>query len=167
MNSIEKKKQIKKFLEGKIKIIISTTVIEVGIDIPNASVILVENANFFGLSQLHQLRGRVGRGCYPSYCILITNKEINLNSYKKIKEICKTNKGLNLSKKDLEIRGGGDLIYDTKQSGKKNINVLDFPIIDYKLMRRAIILANIFFEKNPEYLKLNNFYFLKKGKFIP
>lgn len=158
MTSQEKKIQINLFFHGKTKIMISTTVIEVGINVPNATVILIENANFFGLSQLHQLRGRVGRGPYQSYCILITNENIGLNSSLKIEKMCKTNSGLEIAKQDLKQRGSGDLI-GTKQSGKSCFHIINL-MKDYKMIKDVFPVAENFFEKNPNFL-------LKNNKYIP
>lgn len=119
MNSLEKEIQIKQFFLKKIQIMLSTTIIEVGINIPNVSVIIIENSENFGLSQLHQLRGRVGRSNIQSYCILMTKNKINKDAYKRIKIMCSTNNGFNISKEDLKLRGPGDLM-GTKQSGTLN-----------------------------------------------
>ncbi|BBA17406.1 ATP-dependent DNA helicase RecG [Blattabacterium cuenoti] len=173
MSFQEKNIQMSRFLRGETKILIATTVIEVGINVPNASVILIENADFFGLSQLHQLRGRVGRGKHQSYCILITDKKISIEGFFRIKKMCETNKGLEIAKEDLKLRGGGDLI-GTKQSGKNYFRIVDL-IEDYKLIKEVFPIAKIFFHKNPDFLKntKNIFYeyykkinekFLKKNK---
>ncbi len=154
MTSKEKEIQINLFFHGKTKIMISTTVIEVGINVPNATVILIENANFFGLSQLHQLRGRVGRGTYQSYCILITNENIGLKSSSKIEKMCITNSGLEIAKEDLKQRGGGDLI-GTKQSGKSCFHTINL-MKDYKMIKEVFPVAENFFEKNPNFLLKNN-----------
>ncbi|AFJ90916.1 ATP-dependent DNA helicase RecG [Blattabacterium sp. (Blaberus giganteus)] len=150
MNFQEKNIQINRFLRGETKILIATTVIEVGVNVPNASVIIIENADFFGLSQLHQLRGRVGRGIHQSYCILITDKKISVEGFFRIKKMCETNKGLEIAKEDLKLRGGGDLI-GTKQSGKNYFRIVNL-IKDYKLIKEVFPIAKIFFKKNPNFL---------------
>ncbi|WP_185871546.1 ATP-dependent DNA helicase RecG [Blattabacterium cuenoti] len=150
MNFQEKNMQINRFLYGKTKILIATTVIEVGVNVPNASVILIENADFFGLSQLHQLRGRVGRGTYKSYCILITDRKISVEGFFRIKKMCETNKGLDIAKEDLKLRGCGDLI-GTKQSGKNYFRIVNL-IKDYKLTKEVFPIAKNFFKKNPNFL---------------
>ncbi|WP_185849125.1 ATP-dependent DNA helicase RecG [Blattabacterium cuenoti] len=150
MNFQEKNIQINRFLRGKTKILIATTVIEVGVNVPNASVILIENADFFGLSQLHQLRGRVGRGIHKSYCILITDKKISVEGFLRIKKMCETNKGLEIAKEDLKLRGGGDLI-GTKQSGKNYFRIVNL-IKDYKLIKEVFPITKIFLKKNPNFL---------------
>ncbi|WP_185864369.1 ATP-dependent DNA helicase RecG [Blattabacterium cuenoti] len=151
MNSQEKKTQINLFFHGKTKIMICTSVIEVGINVPNATVILIENANFFGLSQLHQLRGRVGRGIHQSYCILTTNENIGLKGKSKIEIMCKTNNGLEIAKKDLQQRGCGDII-GTKQSGKNYFHIVN-PIKDYEILKEVFPIAEKFFQKNPNFIK--------------
>ncbi|WP_185861168.1 ATP-dependent DNA helicase RecG [Blattabacterium cuenoti] len=162
MNFQEKNIQINRFLRGKIKILIATTVIEVGVNAPNASVIIIENANFFGLSQLHQLRGRVGRGIHQSYCILITDNQISKEGFFRIKKMCETNKGLEIAKEDLKLRGGGDLI-GTKQSGKNYFRIINL-IKDYKLIKEVFPIAQSFFQENPNFLTKNIFYEYYKNK---
>ncbi|WP_185873750.1 ATP-dependent DNA helicase RecG [Blattabacterium cuenoti] len=159
----EKENKMNQFLKGDIKIMISTTVIEVGIDVPNASIIVIENAEYFGLSQLHQLRGRVGRGEHQSYCYLITNNFMSPENFFKINVMCSTNNGLEIAKKDLNLRGSGDLT-GTKQSGKNYLRIANF-IKDYQLLKKVIPIAKNFFYKNPNFLfnhkKIKNF-FLEK-----
>ena len=104
---------IRKFEKNEIQVLISTTVIEVGVNVPNASVIVIRNAERFGLAQLHQLRGRVGRGSYQSYCVLCSPDEENI----RLNAMCKTNNGFEIAKADLNNRGTGDLI-GTRQSGE-------------------------------------------------
>ncbi|WP_185859198.1 ATP-dependent DNA helicase RecG [Blattabacterium cuenoti] len=167
MNFQEKNIQMSRFLRGETKIMIATTVIEVGVDVPNASVILIENANFFGLSQLHQLRGRVGRGIHQSYCILITDQKISIEGLFRIKKMCETNEGLEIAKEDLKLRGGGDLI-GTQQSGKNYFRIVNL-IKDYKLIKDVFPIAQNFFHKNPDFLKNTKNIFYKyykmNGKF--
>ncbi|WP_185855423.1 ATP-dependent DNA helicase RecG [Blattabacterium cuenoti] len=151
MNIQEKEIQMKQFLNGKTKIITTTTVIEVGIDVPNATVILIENANFFGLSQLHQLRGRVGRSIHQSYCILITEKKISIEGILRMKKMCSTNDGLEIAKEDLKLRGSGNLI-GTEQSGKDYFKIVNFSE-DLKIIKEIIPIAKKFFEKNPNFLR--------------
>tara|TARA_B100001540_G_C15623063_1_gene558534 strand:- start:118 stop:891 length:774 start_codon:yes stop_codon:yes gene_type:complete len=120
-----------KFLNKKLDIIISTTVIEVGIDFPNANLIIIENANKFGLSQLHQLRGRVGRGEKKSYCILIFKSSLSENAKKRIKILKSTNDGFKIADEDMKLRGYGDLL-GFKQSGMQSFRLAD-PINDEDL----------------------------------
>ena len=120
MKPDEKDDAMQKFARGETHILVSTTVIEVGVNVPNASLIIIESAERFGLSQLHQLRGRVGRDSEQSYCILMTSDKLTNESRKRIKTMVETNDGFKISEVDLEIRGPGDLL-GTQQSG-----VLDF-----------------------------------------
>lgn len=112
---------IQEFKEGKIKILVSTTVIEVGVNVPNASVMVIHNSERFGLSQLHQLRGRVGRGSYQSYCILISDSKDKV-TINRLKIMCGTNDGFVIAEKDLELRGPGDF-FGTRQHGIPNFRV--------------------------------------------
>jgi ATP-dependent DNA helicase RecG len=120
----EKENILNSFLKNKFKILVSTTIIEVGIDFPNANVIIIENANKFGLSQLHQLRGRVGRGSRESYCILMFKTNLSENAKKRINILKKTNDGFVISEEDMYIRGFGDIL-GFKQSGMKNFKLAD------------------------------------------
>ncbi|MBR1778959.1 MAG: ATP-dependent DNA helicase RecG [Clostridia bacterium] len=116
MNSFEKNEVMQQFLEKKIDVLVSTTVIEVGIDVPNASVIMIENAERLGLSQIHQLRGRVGRGAFKSFCILVSDKLDNDQVCKKLAIISQTNDGFKIADSDLKLRGPGDF-FGTRQHG--------------------------------------------------
>ena len=118
-------------MNNEIDILVSTTVIEVGIDFPNANVIIIENANKFGLSQLHQLRGRVGRGNKESTCILMFKSSLSENAKKRIKILKNTNDGFKISDEDMKLRGYGDLL-GFKQSGIKSFLLAD-PIINEDL----------------------------------
>lgn len=120
-----KDSNMRKFVSGNANILVSTTVIEVGVNVPNASVMVIENAERFGLSQLHQLRGRVGRGAEQSYCILLTSDKISDEAYRRMKIMESTQDGFKLSEEDLKMRGPGD-IFGTRQSGV----ALDFKCID-------------------------------------
>ena len=120
----EKQKILENFLNNKFKILVSTTIIEVGIDFPNANVIVIENANKFGLSQLHQLRGRVGRGSKQSFCILMFKSNLSENARKRISILKKTNDGFLISEEDMKLRGFGDVL-GFKQSGMKNYRLAD------------------------------------------
>ena len=116
MKPAEKEKVMSAFVAGQIKILVSTTVIEVGVDVPNASVMIVEHAERFGLSQLHQLRGRVGRGAEKSYCILLTSDKKTAVAEERLGIMAQTNNGFIIAEKDLELRGPGELL-GTRQSG--------------------------------------------------
>ena len=116
MKPSEKEQEMQKFVSGEAKIMVATTVIEVGVDVPNASVMVIENAERFGLAQLHQLRGRVGRGAEQSYCILKTSHKLSSDSRKRLDIMCKTNDGFEIAEADLKLRGPGDM-EGTQQSG--------------------------------------------------
>ena len=131
----EKTKILKKFLNKKLDILVSTTVIEVGIDFPNASVIVIENADKYGLSQLHQLRGRVGRGSKESYCILMFKSSLSENAKKRIKILKSSDDGFVISEEDMKLRGYGDLL-GFKQSGIKNFRLAD-PVLNEDLFLLA------------------------------
>jgi len=120
----EKEKILNKFLNKKYLILVSTTIIEVGIDFPNANVIIIENSNKFGLSQLHQLRGRVGRGSKQASCILMFKSNLSENAKKRINILKNSNDGFKISEEDMKIRGFGDLL-GFKQSGIKNFKLAD------------------------------------------
>ena len=123
-NIEEKEMILNNFLNDKFKVLVSTTIIEVGIDFPNANVIIIENANKFGLSQLHQLRGRVGRGTKESTCILMFKSNLSENAKKRIKILKDSNDGFVISEEDMKIRGFGDIL-GFKQSGIKNFKLAD------------------------------------------
>ena len=116
MKAAEKDEQMQLFISGKAQIMVATTVIEVGVNVPNASVMIIENAERFGLSQLHQLRGRVGRGADQSYCILVTNYKLTEDTRKRLEIMVRTNDGFEIAEADLKLRGPGDL-EGTQQSG--------------------------------------------------
>ena len=116
MKPIQKENAMQKFKLGETKILVATTVIEVGVDVPNASVMIIESAERFGLSQLHQLRGRVGRGAEQSYCLLISSFKISNESRKRLATMVRTNDGFEIAEMDMKLRGPGDL-EGTRQSG--------------------------------------------------
>jgi ATP-dependent DNA helicase RecG len=116
MKPSDKEAKMKDFAEGKIDILVSTTVIEVGINVPNATIMIIESAEKFGLSQLHQLRGRVGRGGEQSYCILLSSKKLSSNAKTRLQAMVQSSSGFELSEIDMQLRGFGD-IAGTRQSG--------------------------------------------------
>jgi ATP-dependent DNA helicase RecG len=124
MKSEDKEYEMQRFVNGTTNIMVATTVIEVGVDVPNASVMIIESAERFGLSQLHQLRGRVGRGAEQSYCILVSGDKVSVDGKKRLQTMVDTNDGFQISEVDLKLRGPGDMM-GTKQSG-----ILDFKIAD-------------------------------------
>jgi len=124
MKPADKDSEMKRFSEGKTNIMVATTVIEVGVNIPNASVMIIESAERFGLSQLHQLRGRVGRGAEQSYCILITSHKLSSDSKTRMETMVRTNDGFEIAEVDLKLRGPGNLM-GTQQSGVLNLQIAD------------------------------------------
>lgn len=124
MKSDEKDKVMQKFVSGEYPILVATTVIEVGVDVPNASVIMIENAERFGLSQLHQLRGRVGRGKFQSYCVLISDKSGQVTK-ERLEVMCSTNDGFKIADEDLRMRGPGDF-FGKRQHGLPQMAIADF-----------------------------------------
>ena len=152
----EKESVLKKFLNNKLSILVSTTVIEVGIDFPNANLIIIENANKFGLAQLHQLRGRVGRGEKQGSCILLFKEGLSKNAIKRIKILKKSDDGFFIAEEDLKLRGFGDLV-GYQQSGIKNFRFAD-PVIHQDLFE----LAEKFVQDNLENINDNKYSFLLK-----
>lgn len=124
MKPAEKEEEMRRFAEGKTNIMVATTVIEVGVNVPNASVMVIESAERFGLSQLHQLRGRVGRGADQSYCILMTGYKLSNESKTRLETMCRTNDGFEIAEVDLKLRGPGDIM-GTQQSGVLNLQIAD------------------------------------------
>ena len=142
----DKENILNKFLNKKFKILVSTTIIEVGIDFPNANVIIIENANKFGLSQLHQLRGRVGRGIKQATCILMFKSSLSENAKKRLNILKKTNDGFEISEEDMKLRGFGDIL-GFKQSGLKIFRLAD-PVHNIELFELA--------EKEIKEIEINN-----------
>ncbi len=149
MKSEQKNQIMEQFARNEIQILVSTTVIEVGINVPNATVMMVENAQAFGLAQLHQLRGRVGRGAYQSYCIFINTKETE-HTKERLSILCSSNDGFHIASEDMRLRGPGD-IFGVRQSGE-----LSFPVADIYGDSDILFLAqdavNSLLEKAPEKL---------------
>lgn len=144
----QKELNMKRFVEKDTQIMVSTTVIEVGVDVPNASVMVIESAEKFGLSQLHQLRGRVGRGAEKSYCILLTGSKLGNDARERIRVMTTTNNGFEIAEKDLELRGPGD-IEGTRQSGILNFKLASI-VQDRPLLELAKNMAAEMLEKDPE-----------------
>jgi ATP-dependent DNA helicase RecG len=124
MKAADKEEEMRRFAAGKTNIMVATTVIEVGVNVPNASVMVIESAERFGLSQLHQLRGRVGRGAEQSYCILMTSHKLSDDSKTRLETMCRTNDGFEIAEVDLKLRGPGDIM-GTQQSGVLNLQIAD------------------------------------------
>jgi ATP-dependent DNA helicase RecG len=167
MPSEQKEVNMQRFVKNDTQIMVSTTVIEVGVNVPNATVMLIESAEKFGLSQLHQLRGRVGRGGEKSYCILLTGSKISNEAHERIKIMCATNDGFAIAEKDLELRGPGD-IEGTRQSGMLNFKLAsivdDKPLLDLAKHYAEQVLANDEELSKEENLPLKNFLLSQKGK---
>ena len=167
--SIQKQTNMERFVSGDTQIMVSTTVIEVGVNVPNASVMLIESAEKFGLPQLHQLRGRVGRGNEKSYCILSTKVKLSADAKKRLTIMCETNDGFKIAEKDMEIRGPGD-IEGTKQSGLLNFKLANI-IEDKKILEAARISAEKVIEEDAnlssaDNLCLKNYLQTQKGKTV-
>jgi len=146
-NSKEKETNMQRFKTGDTQILVGTTVIEVGVNVPNASVMVIESAEKFGLSQLHQLRGRVGRGMEQSYCILLSSVKTGKEAKERLKIMCSTNDGFVIAEKDLELRGPGD-IDGTRQSGALNFKLANI-INDKAVVEIAKEAAFLLCEKDP------------------
>ena len=144
----QKQTNMQRFVTGDTQIMVSTTVIEVGVNVPNASVMVIESAEKFGLSQLHQLRGRVGRGSEKSFCILLTGNKITQDGRERLKILCATNDGFKVAEKDLELRGPGD-IEGTRQSGLLNFKIANI-IQDRAMLEVAKNIATQIVEIDPD-----------------
>ena len=136
MKPAEKDEEMQRFARGETQLLVATTVIEVGVNVPNASVMVIMEAQRFGLSQLHQLRGRVGRGAEQSYCILVSDYELSAETRKRLDIMCETNDGFRIAEADLKLRGPGDL-EGTQQSGM----ALDLKIANIALDGQLVQLA--------------------------
>ncbi|MBW7848421.1 MAG: ATP-dependent DNA helicase RecG [Bacteroidales bacterium] len=147
MKAEDKDWEMQRFARGLSHILVATTVIEVGVNVPNASVMVIEHADRFGLSQLHQLRGRVGRGAEQSYCILMTDFKLSADARKRIKTMVETNDGFKIAEADLELRGPGDTA-GTRQSGALEFKLGNLAT-DEKLIRQAVADVTALLEKDP------------------
>ena len=141
--------EMKMFAEGKTNIMVATTVIEVGVNVPNASIMIIESAERFGLSQLHQLRGRVGRGAEQSYCILMTGNKLSADAKTRMETMVRTNDGFEISEADLKLRGPGDIM-GTKQSGVLDLKLADLAK-DGQIVSLAREKARELLEKDPQF----------------
>lgn len=149
MKAKEKNAVMTAFAEGKLDVLVSTTVVEVGVDVPNATVMLIENAERYGLSQLHQLRGRVGRGAKQSYCILISDAQ-NPEAESRLKVLCQTNDGFRVADEDLKLRGPGDF-FGQRQHGLPELKIADM-MTDTELLAQAQQAAKEILRKDPPFL---------------
>ena len=135
MKPADKDYEMQRFVKGETNIMVATTVIEVGVNVPNASVMVIESAERFGLSQLHQLRGRVGRGAEQSYCILMTSHKLSENSKTRLQTMVRSNDGFEIAEVDLKLRGPGDVM-GTQQSGVLNLRIADI-VKDKDILQQA------------------------------
>jgi ATP-dependent DNA helicase RecG len=138
MKGVEKNEVMLDFKAGKIDMIIATTVIEVGLDVPNANVMVIEHAERFGLSQLHQLRGRIGRGKHQSYCFLLSDSKLTREAEARITTLCGTNDGFKIAEADMAIRGPGEIM-GTRQHGLPELKVAN--LMDAKMLSLARVSA--------------------------
>ncbi len=143
----ERERNMQRFVKGEANVLVATTVIEVGVNVPNASVMLIESAERFGLSQMHQLRGRVGRGADQSYCILLTGNKISEESYKRIQIMVSTTDGFKIAEQDLAMRGPGDM-YGTKQSGVLKFKLADI-LLDGTILEETRNAAQLLLSQDP------------------
>ncbi|NNF74732.1 MAG: ATP-dependent DNA helicase RecG [Flavobacteriaceae bacterium] len=154
MKSADKDFEMQRFIKGETQIMVATTVIEVGVDVPNASVMIIESAERFGLSQLHQLRGRVGRGAEQSYCILMTGHKLSNDAKTRIETMVRTNDGFEIAEVDLKLRGPGDLM-GTQQSGVLNLKIANL-IKDKDILSQARFYAKQLLKADPKLSQPNN-----------
>ncbi len=147
MPNADKQFEMQRFIDGKTQIMVATTVIEVGVNVPNASVMIIENAERFGLSQLHQLRGRVGRGAEQSYCILMSGNKLSKEGRRRLDTMVQTNNGFEISEIDLELRGPGDLS-GTQQSGVLDLKLADL-VKDQQILQEARNTVIEIFQQDP------------------
>jgi ATP-dependent DNA helicase RecG len=148
MKPADKDYEMERFVKGETQIMVATTVIEVGVNVPNASVMIIESAERFGLSQLHQLRGRVGRGAEQSYCILMTSHKLSEDSKTRLHTMTSTNDGFEIAEVDLKLRGPGDLM-GTQQSGVLNLKIADI-VKDNDILKTARYYAKKLLTEDPK-----------------
>jgi ATP-dependent DNA helicase RecG len=148
MKAAEKEFEMDRFVKGTTQIMVATTVIEVGVNVPNASVMIIENTERFGLSQLHQLRGRVGRGADQSYCLLVSSYKLSQEARKRIATMVRTNNGFEIAEADMELRGAGN-IHGTQQSGQMDFRIANLAT-DQKILQTARVIANQILDADPE-----------------
>ncbi|HET8885967.1 MAG TPA: helicase-related protein, partial [Salinimicrobium sp.] len=154
MKPADKEYEMNRFINGETQIMVATTVIEVGVNVPNASVMIIESAERFGLSQLHQLRGRVGRGAEQSFCILMTGHKLSSDSKTRLETMVSTNDGFEIAEVDLKLRGPGD-ITGTQQSGVLNLKIADI-IKDNDILKSARYYALKILKDDPGLIKPEN-----------
>jgi ATP-dependent DNA helicase RecG len=149
-----KEYEMQRFIKGETQILVATTVIEVGVDVSNASVMVIESAERFGLSQLHQLRGRVGRGAEQSYCILVSGFKLSDDAKTRLQAMTETNDGFRLSEVDLKLRGPGDMM-GTRQSGLIEFKIADL-VKDQEILVNARKLAGRIINEDPDLITAQN-----------
>ena len=154
MKPADKDFEMQRFIKGETHIMVATTVIEVGVNVPNASVMIIESAERFGLSQLHQLRGRVGRGAEQSYCILMTGNKLSNDSKTRLQTMVRTSDGFEIAEVDLKLRGPGDIM-GTQQSGVLNLKIADI-IKDKDILQSARFYAKKLLKDDPKLSNLDN-----------
>ena len=154
MKAADKDYEMQRFIKGETQIMVATTVIEVGVNVPNASVMIIESAERFGLSQLHQLRGRVGRGAEQSFCILMTSHKLSNDSKVRLETMVRTNDGFEIAEVDLKLRGPGDIM-GTQQSGVLNLKIADL-IKDNDILKTARYWAKQILHNDPSLASPNN-----------
>jgi ATP-dependent DNA helicase RecG len=159
MKAKDKEYEMQQFVKGITQIMVATTVIEVGVNVPNATVMVIESANKFGLSQLHQLRGRVGRGSDKSYCVLMTDYKLSPTAKTRIETMVRTTDGFEIAEEDLKLRGPGDIM-GTQQSGVLDLKLGDL-IKDNKIVVAARNYASELLKKDPE-LTLQEHYLVRQ-----
>ncbi len=147
MKAAEKDRAISRFKAGEVHILVATTVIEVGVDVPNASIMIIENPERLGLAQIHQLRGRVGRGARESFCILLVRNGLSELARKRLEIIRRSQDGFEIAEKDLEIRGAGEVL-GTRQTGEQSFKIADL-MRDREWFTEAEQLADLM--QRPEY----------------
>ncbi|MFT7114784.1 MAG: ATP-dependent DNA helicase RecG, partial [Candidatus Azotimanducaceae bacterium] len=167
MKSQDKEMEMQRFVSGKTQIMVATTVIEVGVNVPNASVMVIESAERFGLSQLHQLRGRVGRGSDQSFCIMMSSHKLSAEGKERLATMVRTNDGFEIADVDLKLRGPGDMM-GTRQSGVLDLKIADL-VKDARVLQVArdtakeIIAADPSLNK-PEHIRIRNFFIKSRMK---
>ena len=150
----DKSAEMQRFVKGETQIMVATTVIEVGVNVPNASVMIIENAERFGISQLHQLRGRVGRGAEQSFCILMSSMKLSSDAKIRLDTMVRTNDGFEIAEIDLQLRGPGN-IEGTQQSGVLDLKLADLAI-DQQLLAEARKTVIHILDNDPELMNEDN-----------
>jgi len=159
MKPEDKEYEMQRFVKGETQIMVATTVIEVGVNVPNASVMVIESSERFGLSQLHQLRGRVGRGADQSYCILLTDYKLSADAKTRLKTMVETSDGFKIAEVDLKLRGPGNMM-GTQQSGVLSLKIADI-VKDTPILMKARSTAIELLQEDPNLSKPENEMILK------